>query len=323
MFKDFGEISSSMVQRSDSDDSFSNSGYVCFKTAQSASDAVDKLNKQKNKDGSYLFVSHHVAKRQNDLASDKTKTAINQNINKNFASNLFVKFIPAEVTETQVMDLFKPFGAIISVKLKAKADSRYNHAYVLYEKVESCQQAIRAVDKTRPFGNQPIDVEFWVSKVDLVAERESKQKEQMQKYISSAIYDIRNELMGGRRPYRGGRRNNQPRTGTAGTTGGRGGKPMGSSERKNSKEPRTQSQNKDAQPKAAVGTPAGVSTIQYVQVPLPASELVAQIAALGSLAEKKQFIGNLIYPCIQAAYGDQFVGKITGMLLDEKVVNLD
>jgi hypothetical protein len=31
----------------------------------------------------------------------------------------------------------------------------------------------------------------------------------------------------------------------------------------------------------------------------------------------------MIYPCIQAAYGNDFVGKITGMLLDEKVVNLD
>lgn len=31
----------------------------------------------------------------------------------------------------------------------------------------------------------------------------------------------------------------------------------------------------------------------------------------------------MIYPCIQQAYGEQYVGKITGMLLDEKVVNLD
>lgn len=60
-----------------------------------------------------------------------------------------------------------------------------------------------------------------------------------------------------------------------------------------------------------------------MQVPLPPADMVAQIAAIPSLNEKKQFIGNLIYPCIQAAYGEQFVGKITGMLLDEKVVNLD
>lgn len=30
----------------------------------------------------------------------------------------------------------------------------------------------------------------------------------------------------------------------------------------------------------------------------------------------------MIYPCIQQVYGDLYVGKITGMLLDEKVVNL-
>jgi len=44
---------------------------------------------------------------------------------------------------------------------------------------------------------------------------------------------------------------------------------------------------------------------------------------LQTIEEKKQFVGNMIYPCIQQAYGDIYVGKITGMLLDEKVVNLD
>ena len=74
-----------------------------------------------------------------------------------------------------LIDIFKPFGNVISVKSKVgKNDSRFNQAYVLYEDVESCQKAIRVLDKSRPFGNQPIDVEFWVSKVDLAAERESK-----------------------------------------------------------------------------------------------------------------------------------------------------
>jgi RNA recognition motif-containing protein len=119
-----------------------------------------------------------------------------------------VNHIPSHITETEILNIFAPYGNIISVKLKTKntETSRFNHAYVLFEKVESCQNAIRNLDKSRPFGNTPIDVEFWVSKVDLVAEREQKQKEQMQKYISSAIYDIRNELMGGRKNnHRGGR----------------------------------------------------------------------------------------------------------------------
>lgn len=40
MFAEFGDIVNSMVQRNDSDDSLSNSGYVCFKNAQSATSAV-------------------------------------------------------------------------------------------------------------------------------------------------------------------------------------------------------------------------------------------------------------------------------------------
>ncbi len=106
--------------------------------------------------------------------------------------------MPASVTEQEVHKLFAPFGEIISIKLTAKGNdtSRFKYAYVLYEKVENCQNAIRALDKSRPFGNTPIDVEFWVSKVDLVAEREQKQKEYMQKYISSAIFNIRNEMFG-------------------------------------------------------------------------------------------------------------------------------
>lgn len=77
MFVPFGEILSAVIQKADSDDSLQNSAFVCFKNAQSAAQAVEKLNKQKSSDGSFLFVSHHVAKRQNELASDKTKTAIN------------------------------------------------------------------------------------------------------------------------------------------------------------------------------------------------------------------------------------------------------
>lgn len=137
----------------------------------------------------------------------------------------------------------------MSVKVKSKEDSRFNIAFVLYEKVESCQGAIRSLDKSRPFGNQPIDVEFWVSKVDLNAERESKQKEYMQKFISTAIYEIRNELMGGRKPYRGGNTRRQGQTGQQTTTRGRGGKrPSTSRERKDSKEPRAKSENKDKTP---------------------------------------------------------------------------
>jgi len=45
--------------------------------------------------------------------------------------------------------------------------------------------------------------------------------------------------------------------------------------------------------------------------------------SIKDINEKKQFIGNSIYPQIELALGTQFAGKITGMLLDETAVDID
>jgi hypothetical protein len=34
--------------------------------------------------------------------------------------------------------------------------------------------------------------------------------------------------------------------------------------------------------------------------------------------ERKTLVGNLIYPCILFAHGKENVGKITGMLIEDK-----
>jgi hypothetical protein len=47
-----------------------------------------------------------------------------------------------------------------------------------------------------------------------------------------------------------------------------------------------------------------------------------QMEKASDIAEKKQLIGNAIYGAVQPIVGDH-AGKITGMLLDEKVVDLD
>jgi len=56
LFADFGEIVSSTVNKVDSDDTISNTGFVCFKDAASANLAIEKLNKHKLSDGNYLLV---------------------------------------------------------------------------------------------------------------------------------------------------------------------------------------------------------------------------------------------------------------------------
>ena len=118
MFKQFGEISSVYMKKNDQEEKLANSANVCFKNAQSAAAAVEKMNKLKAADGSFLFVQHHVPKRVDDMTSDKTKSMITQNMSKNFASNLFVKFIPSHVKEEELHKLFSAHGNIISIKIK-------------------------------------------------------------------------------------------------------------------------------------------------------------------------------------------------------------
>jgi RNA recognition motif-containing protein len=113
---------------------------VCFKDATSASKAIEKLSKHKQADGSYMIVSPHVSKRENELTSEKSKRPINQNMAKTNNSLIFVSNIPSETSVEEIGKIFTPFGNIISIKLKKKnlPFARFMHAYILFETVENC-----------------------------------------------------------------------------------------------------------------------------------------------------------------------------------------
>ncbi len=71
--------------------------------------------------------------------------------------------------------------------------SRFVSVSILFESVNSCQDAIRNLHETRVFGSYPINVQFWVSKVDLDSEREQRAKEELMKQINQ----FRNQIFGG------------------------------------------------------------------------------------------------------------------------------
>lgn len=160
LFEEFGEITSAVVSKNGSDELLANTGYVCFRESSSASEAIKKLNKQKQPDNTFLFVSPHISKRDNELTSDKSKQPINQNMIRNLNSCIFVRQIPVETTEEEIRLVFSPYGNILSIKLKRKVGSisRFMSASILFEDVNSCQEAIRKLHETRVFGNDPINV---------------------------------------------------------------------------------------------------------------------------------------------------------------------
>lgn len=89
-----------MVQGADSEDTMNNNGFVCFSEASDASKAMQMMHKKKidqpNGGKTYLLVQPHVAKRENDMTTDKTRAPIQQNMKKCFDSNLFVRNIPTD-----------------------------------------------------------------------------------------------------------------------------------------------------------------------------------------------------------------------------------
>jgi len=76
LFKEFGEISSALVQHSESDDTMANNGFVCFTNAKDANTAIDAMHKKRLDSGAFLLVCPHVAKRENDMSIDKTRAPI-------------------------------------------------------------------------------------------------------------------------------------------------------------------------------------------------------------------------------------------------------
>ena len=66
--------------------------------------------------------------------------------------------------------------------------------------------------------------------------------------------------------------------------------------------------------------PGGMSQIPQIQIGQVDQN---EYNSLTDLESKKQYIGNHIYPSIEQIHGQNFAGKITGMLLDEKAVEID
>jgi RNA recognition motif-containing protein len=129
-----------------------------------------------------IIVSQHISRKESDLIT-KGNNPIVQNQKEAFKSNIFVRFIPKEVSEDELKEKFKEAGEILSVKLKehvqkinGESFSNYNNGFVLYQDVQSAQRCIKMFDESHCFGfsNKSLSVDFWQSKVDLKQQNEEK-----------------------------------------------------------------------------------------------------------------------------------------------------
>ena len=120
MFSEFGEIESAFVQKDDNG-KLRDYGYVCFKEPTDAEKAQDAMNKKQLPDGQFLMVNRHISKKDNELFAPGSKIhPISANLSKTFNSNVYVKFIPNDITEEELKKTFSEVGKIISIKLEKR-----------------------------------------------------------------------------------------------------------------------------------------------------------------------------------------------------------
>jgi len=68
-----------------------------------------------------MSVNRFIYKQENMLYQDSGLTPIAQNMKKTFDNNIFVNYIPLEVSEEQLREKFETVGKIQSLKLTKKA----------------------------------------------------------------------------------------------------------------------------------------------------------------------------------------------------------
>lgn len=149
---------------------------MCFKDNDAAKSAMEAMNKKTLSSGKCLLVNQHISSKENQLSMARASKAnsIQQTFKKSYDSNLYIKFIPSGVTQQELLDTFGQAGKIISSKLNTthasvanESINLYQYAYILFDKVQEAQLAIKMYDQSTTFGGRPISVQFWQSKEEL------------------------------------------------------------------------------------------------------------------------------------------------------------
>lgn len=69
---------------------------------------------------------------------------------KTYESNLFVKNIPSDIAEEEIVKLFEEVGPVISIKLRQgkyfNPSAAYRQYFILYKDIECAKRAIQRYD---------------------------------------------------------------------------------------------------------------------------------------------------------------------------------
>ena len=154
---------------------------MSFKTGDAAKRAIESMHKTQLPDGSFLLVQRHISKRENQVAAASAAASTNtiqSSMRKTYESNLFVKNIPSEISEEEIIQKFEEIGPVISLKLRQgkyfNPSAAYRQYFILYKDIDCAKRAIQLFDQSTPFGARPLSVQFWMPTQELHQEREQR-----------------------------------------------------------------------------------------------------------------------------------------------------
>lgn len=165
------------------------------------------MNKKQLGEDNFLIVQKHIKRQENELTKNNNHISlIDQNKQSTFNSNVYVKFIPLETTHDEIKDTFAKCGKIISIKLGKREQvidgnkvPQYQYAYVLFDKVEEAQKAIREFDSSPVFSKRPLKVELWISKEEIKQQREQQEEKNIKQFFKELMNSAQqqNQPVGG------------------------------------------------------------------------------------------------------------------------------
>ncbi|XP_050910491.1 polyadenylate-binding protein 7 isoform X2 [Lathyrus oleraceus] len=179
MFKKYGNILSSKVVMSE-DGKSKGYGFVQFETEESANTAIEKLNGSTIHD-KQIYVGKFVKKSDRVMSGPDARY-----------TNLYMKNLDLDITETLLQEKFSSFGKIISLAVAKNSNGMSKgFGFVNFDKPDDAKRAMEAMN-----GLQLGSKILYVSRAQKKAEREQilhqqfeeKRKEQVLKYKGSNIY---------------------------------------------------------------------------------------------------------------------------------------
>ncbi|KAG8707555.1 Protein phosphatase PP2A regulatory subunit B [Ceratobasidium sp. 394] len=180
-FAAFGNVLSCKVATDEAGNS-RGYGFVHYETAESAETAIKAVNGMLLND-KQVFVGHHISRKERQSKIDEQKAQF---------TNVYVKNLDLEITETEFREMFEPFGTITSAVLQTDAEGKSRgFGFVNYERHEDAEKAVNELND-KDIKGKPLYVGRAQKKAERVSElqrsHEQAKQERQSKYAGVNLY---------------------------------------------------------------------------------------------------------------------------------------